>query len=360
MIVKENHNPVPTDKFEKAGYDAERKVAYYLKMAFGDEPRLLILHDVRLEFEDGITAQMDHLLIHQYGLIIIESKSVAGKLQVKEDGQWLRWFNNYSSGMLNPIKQASLQGQTLKRVLLNSSKETTRKVLEDFPIDVLVSISDSGQFIAHKRELYPEVCKADQVDDKVKAIVLSRANNAKGGDFTLSDLNKDKLAHHLIKNHKPYQRNLHVNNKLIEESHLVTPNTQKNVAGEITKISTKNFGKASKILAQVNNPNSVKEEISTYLPFSKPKPAGLISAFANIFSSPEIKYKHNCPHCKSEDVEVKYGNNYFFKCLNCSKNYPINVSCHTCNKSLKIRRDKKQHFAECLVCKTSELFHINS
>lgn len=36
MIVKENLNVIPQDKFEKAGYAAERKVAYYLKMAFGD------------------------------------------------------------------------------------------------------------------------------------------------------------------------------------------------------------------------------------------------------------------------------------------------------------------------------------
>ncbi len=88
-------------------------------MALGDEPKLLILHDLRVEFEDGITAQMDHLVIHQHGIIIIESKSVAGKLQVQDDGQWVRWYSqgagkDRSMGMPNPIKQAKLQGQTLK------------------------------------------------------------------------------------------------------------------------------------------------------------------------------------------------------------------------------------------------------
>ena len=120
MIIKENLNPVPLDKFEKAGYEAERKVAYYLKMAFGDDSKLLILHDLRVEFEDGITAQMDHLIIHEHGLIIVESKSVAGKLQVQDDGQWIRWYSqkggkDSSIGMENPIKQASRQGQTLKK-----------------------------------------------------------------------------------------------------------------------------------------------------------------------------------------------------------------------------------------------------
>ncbi len=88
MIIKENNNRVPSKRLEKAGHAAERKVAYYLKMAFGNDPNLLILHDLRLEHEDGITAQMDHLVIHCNGIIVIESKSVAGKLRAQDDGQW--------------------------------------------------------------------------------------------------------------------------------------------------------------------------------------------------------------------------------------------------------------------------------
>lgn len=343
MIVKENLNPVPEDKFGKAGYEAERKVAYYLKMAFGREPRLLILHDIRLEFEDGITAQMDHLLIHQYGLVIIESKSVAGKLQVKEDGQWLRWYGNQSYGMQNPIKQAYRQGQTLKQVLLNSSKETTRKALEKFPIDVLVSISDSGVFLAHDRSLYPEICKADQVDDRIKDVVLNRAKNTLSGDFVLSDINKTKLAEHLIKNHKPFQekpeKNLHrAPAEPVNETIKVKNN-------EITKI---------RLAPQV------KQEISTYNPFTKQKTAsGILGKISNIFNSAEIKFEHNCLHCKSNKIEIKYGRNYYIKCLNCNKTYNITATCHVCAKPFKIRKDKKQFFAECLSCKTSELFHVN-
>ncbi|WP_020167541.1 MULTISPECIES: nuclease-related domain-containing protein [Methylotenera] len=340
MIVKENLNPAPLDKFEKAGHDAERKVAYYLKMAFGDEPKLLILHDLRLEFEDGITAQMDHLLIHQFGLIIIESKSVAGKLQVKEDGQWLRWYSNQSKGMQNPIKQAQLQGQTLKRVLLNSSKENTRKVLEKFPIDVLVSISDSGEFIAHKRILYPEVCKADQVDDRIKEIVLSRAKSASPDDFVLSDINKTKLAEHLVKNHKPFQKKAEI------DSSIPIYEPPEKVKNEITKI---------KLTPEI------KQEISTHNPFNKKKTVtGILEKISSAFSTPEIMFEHSCLHCKSNKIEIKYGVNYYFKCLNCSKNCPITATCHVCKRTLKIRKDKKQFFAECSTCNTSELFHLNS
>lgn len=333
MIVKENHNPVPTDKFEKAGYDAERKVAYYLRMAFDDNPNLLILNDLRVEFEDGITAQMDHLVIHQYGLIIIESKSVAGKLQVKEDGQWLRWYNNHSSGLQNPIKQAQLQGQTLKRKLLNSSKEDTRKVLENFPIDVLVSISDSGVFIAHERALYPEVCKADQVDEQIKFLVLNRAKDSKPSDFMLSDINKTKLAEHLVKNHKPYEKHIKVLDKPYKPS-------------------------------LADTPVKVEQKVSEYIVTNKPKPISVISAIteaiSSTFSVPETKFKHNCHKCKSNKYEILSGKfGYYTKCADCNENTKIKITCHDCENLLKIRKDEKRFFADCDSCKTRDLFHIN-
>jgi Nuclease-related domain len=343
MIIKENNNPVPADKLGKAGYDAERKVAYYLKMAFGDNPNLLILNDLRVEFEDGITAQMDHLVIHQHGIIIIESKSVAGKLQVQDDGQWVRWYSqgagkDQSIGMPNPIKQAKLQGQTLKRVLLSSaSNENMRKALEAFPTDVLVTFSTSngGIFLAKDKQLYPEVCPADAVDDYVNKIVTNSAKNAKAQDFRLSEANRTKLAEYLVKIHKPYEE------------------------------ATENANKPYSKLVLPNTPVKVKQKISEYIVVEKPKPTSIIGAIANVISStftaPESKFKHACRKCNSDKLELlsgRYG--YYFKCSSCDENNKIDVSCNQCKKPLKIRRYKKQHFAECLTCKSSEPFHTNS
>ena len=340
MIIKENNNPLPTDKFEKAGYEAERKVAYYLKMAFGDNPDLLILNDLRVEFEDDITAQMDHLVIHQHGIIIIESKSVAGKLQVQDDGQWVRWYTQSSGkdksiGMPNPIKQAKLQGQTLKRVLLNSAtNEHTRKALEAFPTDVLVTFSTSngGIFIAKNKDIYPEVCPSDAVDDNVKRIVLDRAKNAKDQDFSLSETNQAKLAKHLVKIHKPYQATTIAIEKPYQKP-------------EATK------------------PLKVEEKVSDYAPVITPKPTSFLGAIADVISSalvaPESKLKHVCRKCKSEKLEVRFGRNYYFKCLSCDENNRIDATCPKCKNLLKIRKDKNLFFAECKKCNFSELFHNN-
>ena len=342
MIIKENNNPVPTEKFEKAGYDAERKVAYYLKMAFGENPNLLILNDLRVEFEDGITAQMDHLVIHQHGIIIIESKSVAGKLQVQDDGQWVRWYSqsagkDRSIGMPNPIKQAKLQGQTLKRVLSsNSSNADMRKALEAFPTDVLVTFSTSngGIFIAKDKQLYPEVCPADAVDDYVNKIVAINAKNAKAQDFSLSEVNRAKLAEHLVKIHKPYQA--------------------------ASTVSDKPYSKP--FVAE--KPIKLEQKIAEYIPASKPKPTSTPSVLDEIVDKflglSKRKFQNVCRKCKSDKLEIssgKYG--YYFKCLNCDENTPNKATCPSCKSLFKIRKDKKQFFAECSGCKTSELFHMN-
>lgn len=341
MIIKENLNPVPLDKFEKAGYEAERKVAYYLKMAFGDDAKLLILHDLRVEFEDGITAQMDHLIIHEHGLIIVESKSVAGKLQVQDDGQWIRWYSqkggkDSSIGMENPIKQASRQGQTLKKVLLSgASNDVTRKAIQDLPVDVLVTFSttNGGVFIAKNRQLYPEVCAADVIDDHVNRIVFDRAINAKPQDFSLSESHRTKLSEHLVKIHKPYIATNISDRKLYSKKSLV------------------------KILPKV------EQKTSEYIVTEKPKPETALGIIAEAVLSTffaESNFKHACRKCKSDKLEIRFGKNYYFKCLSCDENNRIDATCPKCKSLLKIRKDKKQFFAECLACKASELFHLNS
>jgi len=340
MIIKENSNTIPLDKFERAGYEAERKVAYYLKMAFDDSTQLLVLNDLRVEFDDGINAQMDHLIIHQHGLIIIESKSVAGKLQAQDDGQWVRWYSQSSGkdrsvGMPNPIKQAKLQGKTLKRVLLKGTNESTRKILEEFPIDVLVTFSTSngGVFIANDKSLYPEICPADAVDDYVKAIIANRANTAEEHNFILSEVNRMKLASFLVKAHKPYQ----------------TPEAT------AYKITTDQVT-AETVL-------KTEQKTSEYVVANKPKATDIIGIITETINNTptvtEAKFKHTCRKCQSDNLEVRFGKNYYFKCLSCDENNRIDATCPSCKSLLKIRKDRYKFFAECIRCDTSELFHTN-
>ncbi|MGB4813017.1 MAG: NERD domain-containing protein [Methylophilaceae bacterium] len=391
MIFKENNNSAPIDKFEKAGYDAERKVAFYLKMAFGENPDLLILNDLRVESGD-ITAQMDHLAIHQHGIIIIESKSVAGKLQVQDDGQWIRWYaqsnaKDKSIGMPNPIKQAKIQGQTLMNVLSKAINENARSALKALPVDVLVAFSNhnGGVFIAKDKTLYPEVCPADAIDDKVNEILAKRAKNQQ--DFSLSETNRDKLANYLIKIDKPYQATVTATNKTYpkpetqaslkveQEVATFTPTEKPNIAARNIpwrlgqQVKSLLFG-----IGSVVGYEGESESLRVQVDFGKDGLKWLAVEFAKLITvdnpykeltisstrNTHNNFKHTCHKCKSDKLEVRFGKNYYFKCLNCDENNRIDATCTKCKSPLKIRKDKSLFYAECKKCNSSELFHSNS
>lgn len=86
MIFKELDPFNSEDKFARAGRAAEEKMAFYLKRYFDDVQEILVLNGIRLQTDDD-AAQVDHLIIHPHGLTIVESKSVHGKVQIKDDGQ---------------------------------------------------------------------------------------------------------------------------------------------------------------------------------------------------------------------------------------------------------------------------------
>lgn len=165
MIFKELDPFQSDDKFARSGRAAEEKMAFYLKRFFGNDPDILVLNGIRIE-ADGDAAQVDHLVIHSHGLSIIESKSVHGKIQIKDDGQWIRWFGaNQSKGMASPITQARLQEKFFRDVLGKASKNEA--LFSRFPIDLYVAISDDGVIIWPQSGPVAGVCKADQVADKI-------------------------------------------------------------------------------------------------------------------------------------------------------------------------------------------------
>ena len=94
MIVKPyEQTTVLKDPRQQAGAAAERQIAHYLHRSFKEDQEVYVLHDLRLEDHaqpehDGSTGvcQIDHLLVHRWGLFIIESKSVTEEVRVRSDG----------------------------------------------------------------------------------------------------------------------------------------------------------------------------------------------------------------------------------------------------------------------------------
>jgi hypothetical protein len=302
MIFKELDPFQSDDKFAKSGRAAEEQMAFYFKRFFGNDPDILVLNGIRLE-ADGDAAQVDHLVIHSHGLSIVESKSVHGKIQIKDDGQWIRWFNgNQSKGMASPITQARLQEKFFRNILGRASKND--ELFSKLPIDLYVAISDGGVILWPQSGPIAGVCKADQVPDKI--IESNCAKAQVPGGLTLTKTNREKIAAFLVAANIPLARN--------EAPSGVAP-----------------------------------------VPVEPPSTA----AESTIHNALHTSTSNACKHCGSIELEIRYAYTYFFYCLKCEKNTPIKAECPSCQAPAKLRKQKKEFWVECEKCNHSSLFFSN-
>lgn len=294
MIAKELDPFYSDDKYRKSGREAEEQMAFYLKRAFAKQPDLHVLNNIRLEHNND-AAQIDHLIIHPCGIFIIESKSVkSGKIQIKDDGQWVRWYNNESKGMASPLNQANLQKTFLQEVLIAASKNPN--VINAIPIHINIAISDNGLIIWPKSGEIPDVHKSDQITEIINKIITEETSR-QGNKPAIGIKNAQKISEYLIKAHRP-----------LEKQNTIEQKTEQTQAKYIV---------------------------------------------------PETP-KKQCKHCNSSKLEITFAKDYYFRCLDCSKNTSIKKPfCGNCNRTMKIRKDKRNFLIECAHCNTSELFYSN-
>jgi len=312
VILKEVDKKEAVNKFEKSGLKAEKQMAHYLKREFQDKNDISVINDLRLEMNDDI-AQIDHLIIHRYGFLIIESKSVISEISINEYGEWARHYLKNISGIPSPINQARRQADFLESYLMEKSDNLLKKGLlfqasfTDFKFDTLVAISDSGIINRPKALDISGVYKADQITDEVNSIISSYAGTNKNIftlkiNYNFSDTSMEKIKRYLLQTHSPVKRN-----KKIE----------------------------------VNNTKA----IYSTTPVKKKAAKELVH--------------HFCGKCNSDDIEIAYGRNYYFKCHDCNGNTPIKLKCKEDSCKLKIRKQKLTFYKECSVCKSSEVYFTN-
>jgi hypothetical protein len=326
MIYKDLDPFSGQDKFGVAGRRAEEQMAFYLRRFFSGSAEVDVLNSLRIEL-GGEVAQMDHLVLHPFGLLIVESKSVVESVQIESDGQWIRWFNNHPQGMRSPITQARMQAMLLKALLDKAVKQ--EGVFDRLQLDVLVAISDQGRIQWPSTGPLPEVCKADQVHERIRQ-KLEEARRAATATVTLSVKNRQRIADFLCAMHKP----------------LVRPAPSPEPA-----------------------PMQVSEPVKPYSFTPAPPPSPPVAATVAVPAvkpaltpAPERKplLSKFCKHCGSGDLEAAYGKfGYYFVCRRCEKNTAIKFACPACGGEGRIRKAGKDFFAECKACDASTIYHSN-
>ncbi|MDX1934436.1 MAG: nuclease-related domain-containing protein [Capsulimonadales bacterium] len=322
MIVKELDTFTSTDSLARAGRKAEEDLSFYLRRAFADSPDLRVFNGLRLE-RDGDAAQVDHLILHRFGLLIIESKSVASRIRVNEQEEWSRFWNASWQGMPSPIRQAERQGAFLRQYLQAHREVLRNKALfgmvqkgfVSMNIDVLVSISDSGIIDRPKKLPLPQVVKADQITDQVhatfqrhrKADSLFNPNVTEGG-WSLSQDEIERVSTFLLREHRPLRQ-----------------------------------GPQKESFESVTEPSPPAS--TPAVPFTPPdEPVPVLT----------------CRHCQSSQVVILFGKfGYYAKCQVCEGNTQIRRLCTVCEQPEKIRKQGDQFFAACANCGTERPFFTN-
>lgn len=184
MILKELDPFTGTEPFELAGRRAEEQMAFYLRREFGDFKDVFVLNGLRLERE-GDACQIDHLLVHRYGFVIVESKSVTTEVSIDNKGDWSRLVEGKWKGMPSPINQAKLQFKLLHRVLDEHAPKMLGKLLGlqmgfgSMQFDEFAAVSDNGIINWPTTEKYGQVCKADGVCELILGRI--RLHKSKAG-----------------------------------------------------------------------------------------------------------------------------------------------------------------------------------
>ena len=156
-----------------AGEQAEKQMAHYLTLNFATTGNVYVLHGLRLEDtaqleQDGSVGvcQICHLIVHRWGMFIVECKSVSEEVCIRSDGsgggEWSRLVRGREKGMASPMRQAERQGEFLRLVLDARKREllgrhefglrtlaklqtgTDQRGFRTMPIQLVIAVSDKG------------------------------------------------------------------------------------------------------------------------------------------------------------------------------------------------------------------------
>ena len=342
MIIKEVDSITSKDKFLQAGSRAEKQMAHYLSRAFKDAKDILVLNGIRLKSEDD-SCQIDHLIIHKYGMIIIESKSVVGPVEINERNEWSR--SEYNLGMASPVLQGKRQAAFLKKYLNESGlepphdpfKSLVRKITFDHvPVDVLVAISDKGDIRPHPSVDIDNVHKADVIPEKIEERIsyYRRLDRVFSLDPTPTPLKMkleamNNIAQFLVKKHTPYVRD------------------GRRQARQPKTVYDAPRSAARGITGKSQGPNR-KRSVSV----AQDQARGFVPASG--------KAGFRCKDCGNEVVRILWGRHgYYFSCSGCPNTMTAKGYCKECGQQSKLSKAGNRFYVKCEEHGKGDLFFTN-
>ncbi len=157
----------------RAGIVGEDRIMYELKNSHMD---MVILQDLFLE-HDGLTAQIDFLVLTPRRSFVLECKNLYGNIEVNNRGDFVRTFaGGKKEGIYSPIAQ-NRRHLDLTHAMRRDSRGTLMNLLVDRDFDdiyrSLVVLANPKTVLNDrfaKREVKERLVRADQLIDTIRAI----------------------------------------------------------------------------------------------------------------------------------------------------------------------------------------------
>lgn len=182
--LKEFHKTAPDNikpqieqdiKLLSYGIAGEDNVAFELNNSYIP---MLILHDLNIEY-DGLTAQIDYLIITKKVNLIIECKNLFGNIEVNSNGDFIRTveFNGKykKEGIYSPITQNTRHLEMIKKVRFATKNNIlTKTFFEKYFYDnyksvvVLANPKTIINLKYAKKETKEQIIRSDQLIEYIK------------------------------------------------------------------------------------------------------------------------------------------------------------------------------------------------
>jgi len=175
----------------RSGWIGEKNVAYHLEFWFGDIQNYYVINDLRLEINEHIYAQIDHLILTPKCIIIIESKSVNGIIKINSRGEWQRVHQDTGeiNGIYNPFDQNRRHVSVLKKFLaVNQDKLGD---MGDMPIYSLIVMSNEKTVVKDEtpeQVIGKSVVRVENLDIKINDLISQTHNKCYSNLQLLVDL----------------------------------------------------------------------------------------------------------------------------------------------------------------------------
>jgi len=302
MILKDKTLQNAVSPTAKAGQKQEQDVAFFLRRAFKDHKQVYVINDFKFTY-NGEIAQIDHLIVYTYGLVLIESKSIKGEVKVNDIGEWTRSLDSKWSGMASPIKQVELQ-QKLLREMLHANRE-----------------SILGKLLGIKQQSFGMRCW-DNVCAVSSSAVIDR-------DSMPNDISKQ-----LVKTEFLVDK---LNEIMKLKTYAITKLNPFDTRPDFNDEELKSI--TSFLIAQLND-NKIVEEVKKPEAWSAPVNTNVDSIL-------------KCKSCgEKSDYLAQHGRyGYFIKCNKCDTNTAMKMPCIGCgSKNTRVSKKKETFTLSCGDC----------